>query len=36
MASWGPLELYLFGFAVPLVVLVLGAVIVWWIRRSAR
>lgn len=36
MASWGPLELYLFGFAVPVAVLVLGAVIIWFIRRSAR
>ncbi len=36
VASWGPLELYLFGFAVPVVVLALGAVIVWFVRRSAR
>lgn len=36
LASWAPIELYLFGFAVPLAVLVLGAVIVWLIRRSAR
>ena len=36
VASWGPLELYLLGFTVPVAVLVLGAVIVWLLRRSAR
>ena len=36
IASWGPLELYLLGFAIPAAVLVLGAIIVWFVRRSAR
>jgi hypothetical protein len=36
IVSWGPLELYLLGFAVPAAVLVLGVIVVWFVRRSAR
>jgi hypothetical protein len=33
---WGPLELYLLGAAVPLAVLLAGAIVVWAMRRRQR
>jgi uncharacterized membrane protein len=32
-ATWGPLELYLFGFAIPILVLIAGALVVLLVRR---
>ena len=36
LASWDPVGIYLFGFAVPIAVLIVGIAVVWILRRSAR